>query len=496
SCDTDNNNIYDFRMVDTFGDTPSLVMLLREENTPGRTHSVLIYDNNYDQTHKITELPHINGHEINIKSSSQALAMISRDDPLDTSSVGKPGGQATVSTGGFVEFDITTGKTSQEWHSGDAISLDESFTYPNSDYIHTNSADRNQHGDYLLSGRHTDAIYLISGKDGQIIWRLGGKKNDFKKDFEFAGQHDAKFISVNDTHQVLSFLNNGARDDVVKQPVSSAMYVELNTVNMTATILKQYTRPDGGSTNKRGNVQTLPNNNTLVSWSMNGYMSEFTPDGKLLMDASFASDRFSTYRAYKFPWTSRSPSSPPTLVSSCYGVNGSDLSTVFYVSWNGATEVKRWKFYARADASGPDIEIGSTSKNGFETSYTVRGYMDRVSVKALDASNKVLKTSDIVRTDPPEYWPEGAEMPEPDDPSVQDLDYDETIEQVQEQVQGYQVGFFAIGLLVSTAGYFFLHFCYPTLREYVRRTYSKAQTEDPEGKDPEEEELMRERTDV
>jgi hypothetical protein len=478
-------------MVDTIGNPPSLVMLLREEDSPDMTHSVLIYDNNYDQTHYITELPHINGHEINIKSSSQALVMISRDDSMDMSSIGEPGKETTVSTGGFAEFDITTGKTSQEWHSN-AISLDESFTYPNRDYIHTNSVDRNQHGDYLLSGRHTDAIYLISGKDGHIIWRLGGKKNDFKKDFEFAGQHDAKFVSVNDTHQVVSFLNNGARDDVVMQPVSSAMFVELNTVDMTATILNQYTRPDGGSTNKRGNVQTLPNNNLLVSWSMNGYMSEFTHDGKLLMDASFASDRFSTYRAYKFPWSSRSPSYPPTLVSSCYGVNGSTLSTVFYVSWNGATEVKSWKFYARASSSGPDIEIGTTSKNGFETSYTARGYMDRVSVKALDADSNILGTSEIVRTEPPEYWPEGAEMPEPDDPGALDLDVDETIE----QVQGYQFEFFAIGLLVSTAGYFFLYFCYPTVREYIRRTYSRAPTEDPEGKEPEAEELMRERTDI
>lgn len=486
SCDFENRNIYDFRMVDTIDNKPSLAMILREVDNPYRTHSVIIYDNEYKSVHNITSLAHINGHEINIKDPSTALAIVRRPEWMDLSAFGEPESQLLIGTEGFVEFDITTGEKSWEWYSGDAISLDESFTFdphdkkPNRDYIHVNSVDKNQHGDYLISGRHTDTIYLISGQDGHIIWRLGGKKNEFEKDFEFSGQHDARFISGNETHQVLSFLNNGARDDVINQPVSSGMYVELDTVTMKANILNRYTRPDGGSTNKRGNVQTLPNHNVLVSWSMNGYMSEFTHDGKLLMDASFASTRFSTYRAYKFPWWSRHPSYPPTLVSSCYGINGSDLSTVFHVSWNGATEVKSWKFYARTNSSGPDIEIGTIPKKSFETSYTAHGYMDMVSVKALGADNEVLGTSAIVRTDPPKDGPKGAELPQPDSPEA--LTHDVTpVEPVQgSQIELSAIGFlvsFVIGFLVSTAGYCALHFFYPTLRRHARRTYSVASTD-------------------
>lgn len=509
SCDTANLNIYDFRMVDTLGDDPSLAMLLREIDVPDRTHSVLIYDNKYERTHQITDLPRINGHEINIKDSSTALAMITERQMLDMESVGQPGQKMSVSTGGFVEFDITTGETSFRWLSSDEISLGESFAYPSSDYIHSNSVDKNQYGDYIFSGRYTDTLYLISGKDGHIIWRLGGKENEFEKDFEFAGQHDVKFVSANDTHQVLSFLNNGARRDVVVQPVSSGMYVELDTVNMKATLLYNYVRPDGGSTAKRGNVQSLPNNNVLVSWSLYGYMSEFSHDGKLLMDARFRSDRFSTYRAYKFPWSSRTPSYPPTLVSSCYGVNGSELSTVFYVSWNGATEVRFWTFYASANKSGPDVEIGTIPKTGFETSFTARGYMDRVSVKALDAGKKVIGTSKIVRTERPRSWADGAEMPKPDDPSDFDnptsvdhgvLDYDDEMDgkyDAEETIvpeQAFRFAFLAIGFLVSTAGFLFLRFGYPRIRECVGRTYSRAQTDDPEVHDSEGEELMGERT--
>lgn len=59
-------------------------------------------------------------------------------------------------------------------------------------------------------------------------------------------------------------------------------------------------------------------------------MSEFSYDGRLVMETKFASNRLDTYRAYKFPWIGR-PAYPPTLVSDCCQVNGSELSTVFHV---------------------------------------------------------------------------------------------------------------------------------------------------------------------
>lgn len=133
-------------------------------------------------------------------------------------------------------------------------------------------------------------------------------------------------------------------------------------------------------------------------------MSEFAPDGKLLMDAKFALERFSTYRAYKYTWWSR-PSYPPALIASCHGVNGTELSTTFHVSWNGATEVKPWRFYARANETSSSEQIGTIHKRGFETTFTTLGYMDLISVEALDLNYQVLGQSVIVRTDPPEYWP-------------------------------------------------------------------------------------------
>ena len=295
--------------------------------------------------------------------------------------------------------------------------MDPMAEHPDPDYMHANSIDKNVFGDYLLSARHTNTIYLISGQDGRVLWRLGGKKNDFTKDFEFTGQHDAKFISVNETHFIISFLDNGAIDSIMNEPTSSALYVALDLVAMSATVLHRYLRPDGGSTERRGNMQTLSNQNVHVTWSWNGYMSEFSPDGRLLMEASFASNRLDTYRAYKFPWVGR-PSTLPTVVSECHGVNGSELSTVFYVSWNGATDVAYWRFYARANSTSFKTEIGLALRNGFETSFISRGYMDWVSVDALDSNMDMLGTSLDSRTLAPVYWAPGEALPRPDNPAV------------------------------------------------------------------------------
>ena len=51
---------------------------------------------------------------------------------------------------------------------------------------HINSLDKDEHGDYLVSGRHVSTVYKIAGlnnpdglKPGSIIWRVGGLRTDF-----------------------------------------------------------------------------------------------------------------------------------------------------------------------------------------------------------------------------------------------------------------------------------------------------------------------------
>lgn len=166
-------------------------------------------------------------------------------------------------------------------------------------------------------------------------------------------------------------------------------------------MIKRFYRPDGGLTRLRGNVQTLPNGNTFVGWSEGGYQSESSADGKLLMEASFASNRFSSYRSYKFPFHGR-PNTPPDLVASVYGTDDTNFVTVFYVSWNGATDVASWNFYARQD--GRSILVGNTTKTDFETLYVASGYLHWVSAEAVDKDGQILGVSNVHRTIVPDNW--------------------------------------------------------------------------------------------
>ncbi|KAJ6023729.1 hypothetical protein N7540_004526 [Penicillium herquei] len=427
SVEFENLNVLDFRRIDLPDASGRLQphlswMRWHKPYEMGSEGLTAVYDNHYQAKH-VSRVPanEIDVHEFNVKYPPNVIQIQARGEVIKLDELGRPDTQQVITSSGFTEINILTGEKVFEWRSNNKVKLNESYitraedNHPAEDYMHANAIDKNENGDYLLSARHTSTIYLISGEDGHIIWRLGGKENDFQKDFEFYGQHDSRFISVNSTHMVISFFNNGAIDSDIREKTSSAMYVELDTTNMRARILNRYMRPDGGVTDRRGNMQTLDNGNVFMCWSWDGYMSEFSHDGRLLMEAKFASDRLDTYRAYKFPWIGR-PSTPPTLLSEAYGVNGSTLSTVFHVSWNGATDVAYWRFYARNSPSTAKEEVGIVPKNSFETSFIARGYMDWVSVEALNSNMETLGESPDTRTAPPEYWPPTAPLPRPDEP--------------------------------------------------------------------------------
>ena len=89
--------------------------------------------------------------------------------------------------------------------------------------------------------RYTSAIYKISGVDGSIIWRLGGKLSNFSQNFNFSSQHDARFLVVNSTTTVISFLDN-ASDELGRQPPTSntsaikVVALDNSTIPMTAKV--------------------------------------------------------------------------------------------------------------------------------------------------------------------------------------------------------------------------------------------------------------------
>jgi len=210
--------------------------------------------------------------------------------------------------------------------------------------------------------------------------------------FGFSGQHDARFLEENSTHTVISFLNNDAIDSHATGNYSSVMIVALQTSAspMIAILLRQYNRPDMGLSRLRGNAQVLPNSNLFVGWSDDGYISEFTEDGRCVLEARFLSSRMTSYRTYKFNFTAF-PKDPPTLKTYVYGAPDSTSLTVFYVSWNGATEVVFWNVYGSESSDfGSSKLLGRAPKSGFETMITVAGYVPWAWAEAITANGSFL----------------------------------------------------------------------------------------------------------
>lgn len=226
----------------------------------------------------------------------------------------------------------------------------------------------------------------------------------------FSRQHDARFRIVNATHTVISLLNNAADDKAQRSAnVSVALVIMLDMAWMTARVERRYERPDGGLSKVTGNVQILSNRNVVVCWSEGGYITEFTEDGKVVLEARFLAREFVTYRAYKARWTGK-PVDMPNLKVQMIRSEGK-AKTLAWVSWNGATEVVRWVFYG-GDTAGEEGEketkegrttaafklLGSAHSSGFETAFVYDDFAEYVYAEAVGSDDRRLRRSIVQRT--------------------------------------------------------------------------------------------------
>ncbi|KAI5356761.1 putative arylsulfotransferase [Septoria linicola] len=333
-----------------------------------------------------------------------------------------------VANMGIREVDLHTGEAVFSWWASDHINLNTSTypprnldgPYPNGwDWLHLNAIDKNSEGDYLITARYTDAVYKVSKKDGHVIWTLGGPSTSFQLQastnhqetagqcqmttwgFDFTRPHDARFVSSDDTSETITLLDNGGCEESKSSDTSSALILHLDKSSSPwiATVKRRWLRPDNGRSDKRGNFQLLPNGNAFVGWSENSYISEHSPDGEVLMEAQFTSDRFVTYRAYKFNFTS-APAELPVLKGFAYGLSPDQSVSVYYVSWNGATEVAHWEFYTKEHEF-----LGRVERSGFETMFQQTSrYADEIYAQALSADNRVLSRSKMEEIRNPSGW--------------------------------------------------------------------------------------------
>ncbi|KAK4969785.1 hypothetical protein LTR42_009057 [Elasticomyces elasticus] len=422
ACSMRNQNACDLRVFHNEAGEEQLSVLMAGYES-GLDGVAAIMDNSFRLTKSFTapaEEIEINMHEwVVVEGGRSALYLTHVTRKLDISELELENRTTGwVAIPGFREIELATGKTLFEWFSQGHVSLSETTALPPDEaglagahpgwsWFHPNSVDKDPENNYLLSGRFMDTIYKI-GPDGQIVWRLGGKRSSFTLDgFNFSKQHDARFMSKEGPIETISFFDNARAahpglNVSATSSTSSALIVALNTESMTATVVQRISRPDKRRTDLRGNYQTLPNGNSFVSWADNSYISEHGPDGKLLLEAQWQSTRFVTYRAYKFNFTAI-PMESPVLKAFVYGATP-DTSTT---AWNGATEVKEWRFYGERNVTTSvesPLLIGISPRDGFETEFASDGYQRLVYAEAVAKNGTVLGKTKAERVSLPRSW--------------------------------------------------------------------------------------------
>lgn len=420
ACRVRNQNTCDFRAWEFNNSlyTSAILTPFRDVSDP-KGHGIIM-DNSFNtigDIHVPTTMHNFNMHELNlVENGTQAIHIVHDAIEADISVLEQNQPSAWILDSGFRELDLMTGEILFEWWaSKSGVSLAESKVPFRAgmrkqnpwNWFHGNSVEKNADGDYLLSSRFTDTIYKISGKDGSILWRLGGSLSSFTQDFQFSRQHDARWLSIDGHKERISFLDNSADDRVQTANHSSARVVELDTKAMSVKAVKTITRPDNGLTRMRGNHQTLANGNSFICWSENSYISEHDSDGKIVMEAKFASLRFVTYRAYKFNYTAES-NEPIAVKSLAYGPSATFSTTAIYVSWNGATEVGTWRFKNAKD----DSVIGEKMKTGFETTFHGSKFESAIYVEAIARNGSVIGKSESIQTVIPVDWENESLVPE------------------------------------------------------------------------------------
>ncbi len=186
-----------------------------------------------------------------------------------------------------------------EWNALDHMSpLDLEnvlLTSPEIILNHANSIDIDSDGHFILSSRNLNEVTKIHRQTGEIIWRWGaGQTNefDFIDSHPFTFQHSVRPIGNN---RYLLFDNGNFSSMYTNSPnYSRAVEFELDTANMTATLVWEYVHPDSLFGPAMGSAQRLPNGNTLINWGTQNssdhgaIISEITPDSQVALELVFS----------------------------------------------------------------------------------------------------------------------------------------------------------------------------------------------------------------
>lgn len=370
---------------------------------PGSCYYIL--DNTYAVLYNISAQNGFTSdiHEFLLTPNNTALFLSTKTVPMDLTPFGGPQ-NGFVQDFAIQEVDVQTNKLLFFWDALQHIPLTDSFEPASSassssniwDAYHLNSISLTDNiDDILVSGRNTWTIYKINKPTKDIIWRLGGKQSNFtiESGAEFSWQHDARFLPNN----LISMFDDNSDGSSVPGPPSHGLILQLDLVNMTASLYRSYFHDPSLTVASQGNVQSLPNGNKFIGWGQSQYYSEFNEAGNtaadpalnFLYDAQMPSPNY-TYRAYRNDWVGM-PYYPPSIA-----VQSNHGQVLVYASWNGSTETTFWQVFSGRSPKKLS-KIATIARSGFETILSTYNKGPYFQVKALNSRNEVIGISKIVK---------------------------------------------------------------------------------------------------
>jgi hypothetical protein len=326
--------------------------------------------------------------------------------PWATADVGGSNNNSYIWDSLFQEIDIETDELLFEWRASDHFDFSNCYNpwklqneeVPGKegwDWFHLNSVDKDNKGNYLISSRYSHSLAYIDHKTGKVLWQLGGKNNSFT---DLSGgiatglqwQHHATW---QDDYTAVTVYDNQAVN-WNRTSESRGLKIRLDQEAMTAEVVAMAIHPQHYIVHSQGSMSQLSNGNLLIGYGYAAAMTEYSPDGKeVLCDWQYASLRsgphgiyspglIQSYRTYKLPWKGFPLDSP----------NVAFEAGIFYVSWNGATEHRKWLLEGSAGADQNLWQlVHETSRRGFETEINMLGTNHTTfRLTAIDGDEKVL----------------------------------------------------------------------------------------------------------
>ncbi|HEY2771713.1 MAG TPA: arylsulfotransferase family protein [Solirubrobacteraceae bacterium] len=300
-----------------------------------------------------------------------------------------PGIGRNVQNGVVQEIDIRTGLVLFQWDGMDHVPPSWSYRWGSKirgrvlGPWHINSVSLDAGGNPVVSMRNMNAVYDINRSTGKINWELGGKHSSFKMGpgTSTVFQHDA---IIHPGNQITVFDDGAGPPRVHTQ--SRGIRIALNTKRHTSRLIQVYAHDPPISANYEGSIQPLPHDNVFLGWGQQPFVSQDTGDGTEDFGATFPSGTTS-YRAYRFRWSGQ-PVTPPSVALD----DGKGNALTVYVSWNGATDVARWRVLTGGSRAA--LQPGPTAaKQHFETAISLHTSAAYIAVQALDSHGQVLATS-------------------------------------------------------------------------------------------------------